>query len=109
MIKEDLKNNAFSKVDLILTPTTPNTAFPVLESFSMSPVEMYLNDIYTVFANIAGLPAISIPAGLSTEKLPMGMQIIGDRFQEDKIFKVSDVIEKCADFNKLKKEITRIV
>lgn len=108
MIKEDFRDNAFSKVDLILCPTTPNTAFGTEESANMSPVDMYLNDVYTVNANIAGLPGISIPAGLSKDGLPMGIQLLGNRFCEDQIFKVSNVIEKAANFAELKKEIITI-
>ena len=108
MIKDDFRNNAFSKVDLILCPTTPNTAFGIEESANMSPVDMYLNDVYTVNANIAGLPAISVPAGLSKDGLPMGVQLIGNRFAEAEIFKVSHVIEKSANFAELRKEIITI-
>ena len=105
MIKEDFRDNAFAKVDLVLTLTTPSTAFGISETSKMTPVEMYLNDIFTVNANIAGLPGISIPAGLSNDGLPMGVQLMGNRFQEDKIFKVSHVIEKAANFEELKKNI----
>jgi aspartyl-tRNA(Asn)/glutamyl-tRNA(Gln) amidotransferase subunit A len=105
MIKNDFANNAFSKVDLILTLTTPSTAFGVEESAKMSPVEMYLNDVFTVTANIAGLPGISIPAGLSSDGLPMGVQLLGDRFREDAMFMVASVIEKCVNFEELRKEI----
>lgn len=108
MIKEDFKNNAFSKVDLILTLTTPNTAFGIEESTKMTPVEMYLNDIFTVNANIAGLPAMSIPAGLSNDGLPMGVQLIGNRFREINIFKVAKIIEESADFEKLRNDILTI-
>lgn len=108
MIKEDFKNNAFSKVDLILTLTTPNTAFGIEESTKMTPVEMYLNDIFTVNANIAGLPAMSIPAGLSNDGLPMGVQLIGNRFEEINIFKVAKIIEESADFEKLRADILTI-
>ena len=108
MIKEDFRDNAFSKVDLILTLTTPSTAFGIEDSTKMTPVEMYLNDIFTVNANIAGLPAISVPAGLSNDGLPMGIQLIGNRFKEDDIFKVSDIIEKSAGFAELRKEILTI-
>ena len=108
MIKEDFRDNAFSKVDLILCPTTPNTAFGIEESEHMSTVDMYLNDVYTVNANIAGLPAISVPAGLSKDGLPMGVQLIGNRFSEDELFKVSHVIEKAANFDELRKEIITI-
>ncbi|MDR3031392.1 MAG: aspartyl/glutamyl-tRNA amidotransferase subunit A, partial [Holosporales bacterium] len=105
MIKNDFRDNAFSKVDLILTLTTPNAAFGAEESQSMSPIEMYLNDIFTVTANIAGLPAMSIPAGFSSDGLPMGVQLIGDKFKESDIFKVSSAIEKSAGFEDLKKNI----
>ena len=108
MIKEDFKNNAFSKVDLILTLTTPNTAFGIEESAKMTPVEMYLNDIFTVNANIAGLPAMSIPAGLSNDGLPMGVQLVADRFKEEDIFKVAKIIEESANFEKLRNDILTI-
>ncbi len=108
MIKEDYQNNAFSKVDLILCPTTPSTAFGIEESENMTPIEMYLNDVYTVSANIAGLPAISIPAGISKDGLPMGIQLMGPRFSESNIFKVSYAIEKAANFAELKKTILTI-
>lgn len=108
MIKEDFSDNAFSKVDLILCPTTPSTAFGIEESEHMAPVDMYLNDVYTVNANIAGLPGISIPVGLSKDGLPMGIQLLGNRFCEGQIFKVSSVIEKAANFAKLKQEIITI-
>lgn len=108
MIKEDFRDNAFSKVDLILCPTTPSTAFGIEESEHMAPVDMYLNDVYTVNANIAGLPGISIPVGLSKDGLPMGIQLLGNRFCEGQIFKVSSVIEKAANFAKLKQEIITI-
>lgn len=108
MIKEDFKNNAFSKVDLILTLTTPNTAFGIEESTKMTPVEMYLNDIFTVNANIAGLPAMSIPAGLSNDGLPMGVQLVADRFKEEDIFKVAKIIEESANFEKLRNDILTI-
>jgi aspartyl-tRNA(Asn)/glutamyl-tRNA(Gln) amidotransferase subunit A len=105
MIQEDFKNNAFAKVDLILTPTTPTTAFGIKESQAMDPVEMYLSDIFTVTANITGLPAMSIPAGISDDGLPMGIQLIGNRFKECDIFKVASAIEKAAQFDEIKKNI----
>lgn len=108
MIKEDFRDNAFSKVDLILTITTPSTAFGIEESTKMTPVEMYLNDIFTVNANIAGLPAMSIPAGLSNDGLPMGVQLVADRFKEEDIFKVAKIIEESANFEKLRNDILTI-
>ena len=107
MIKDDFKNNAFSKVDLVLTLTTPSTAFAVEEIEHMSPVEIYLNDIFTVNANIAGLPAMSVPAALSKDGLPMGVQLIGNRFREGDIFKAAHVIEQSANFGELRRQILR--
>ena len=72
----------------------------------MSPVEMYLNDIFTVNVNIAGLPAMSLPGGLSNkDKLPLGLQLICDRFQEGNIFKIAAIIEKAVNFQELRKQI----
>jgi aspartyl-tRNA(Asn)/glutamyl-tRNA(Gln) amidotransferase subunit A len=105
MIKDDFQQNGFANVDLILTMTTPSPAFSIEESNDMTPLEMYLNDVFTVTANITGLPAISIPAGLSDDGLPLGVQLIGNRFQEDLMFSVSSVIEKCANFGALRKEM----
>jgi aspartyl-tRNA(Asn)/glutamyl-tRNA(Gln) amidotransferase subunit A len=109
LIKGDFKNNVFPRVDVVLTPTTPSTAFGIDESSKMSPVDMYLNDVFTVTANIAGLPAISVPAGLSNDGLPIGIQLIGDKFQEHHIFKVSHVLEQCANFRDLKKNILSVI
>lgn len=80
LIKEDFKK-AFGKVDFIITPTTPTTAFKLGEKTS-DPLEMYLNDIYTTSANLSGNPAISVPAGSDSHGLPVGIQIIGDDFNE---------------------------
>lgn len=80
LIKEDFKK-AFEKVDFIITPTTPTTAFKLGEKTS-DPLEMYLNDIYTTSANLSGNPAISVPAGKDSHGLPVGIQIIGDDFNE---------------------------
>ncbi len=106
MIKADFENNAFSKVDVLLTPTTPSTAFGISEIDNMTPLDMYLNDIFTVTVNIAGLPAMSVPCGLSSkDKLPIGLQLIANRFREEDIFKVAYVMEQSANFSTLKKEI----
>ena len=108
MIKNDFRNNAFSKVDLILTMTSPNTAFGIEESSQMSPTDMYLNDIFTVNSNIAGLPAISVPAGLSNDGLPMGVQLIGNHFRECDIFKAAHVLETATEFFNEKLYIIKI-
>lgn len=90
-------NNAFKDVDLILTPTTPTAAFGLNEK-QTDPVAMYLNDIFTVTANMAGLPAISIPAGLDDEGLPLGLQLIGPALSEQKLLNAGLVLEEQAKF-----------
>ncbi|MDR1034572.1 MAG: Asp-tRNA(Asn)/Glu-tRNA(Gln) amidotransferase subunit GatA [Holosporales bacterium] len=105
IINIDLQTNAFSKVDAILLITTTRTAFSIEESNNMTPIEMYLSDVFTVTANIAGLPGISIPVGLSDDGLPMGVQLIGNKFQEEILFRIAYVLEKCANFRELKKSI----
>ena len=94
LIKRDF-DTAFQTVDAILTPTTPGPAFALGEK-SGDPVEMYLNDIFTVTVNMAGLPGISVPAGLSGEGTPMGLQLIGKPFDEGTLFRTAQVIESAA-------------
>jgi aspartyl-tRNA(Asn)/glutamyl-tRNA(Gln) amidotransferase subunit A len=86
---------AYRKVDVILTPTTPGPAFGVGE-VSGDPVQMYLNDIFTVTANMAGVPGISVPAGLSSEGTPLGLQLIGKPFDEATLFRAGQIIEDAA-------------
>ena len=88
---------AWGKVDAVLTPTSPNAAFRVGEK-SDDPVSMYLNDVFTVPVNLAGLPAMSLPAGLSADGLPLGLQLIGKAFDEETLFRVGQSIEKAANF-----------
>jgi aspartyl-tRNA(Asn)/glutamyl-tRNA(Gln) amidotransferase subunit A len=88
---------AFETVDALLTPTTPSAAFAYGEK-SGDPVEMYLNDIFTVTANLAGLPAISVPAGVDANGLPLGLQVIGKALDEEACFKVGAEIERAANF-----------
>ena len=87
---------AFKKCDLILTPTTPNVSFLIGEKQD-DPLEMYLNDVLTVPASLAGLPAISVPAGKNKDGLPFGLQIISSHFNESLVFKAAKFIE---DINK---------
>jgi aspartyl-tRNA(Asn)/glutamyl-tRNA(Gln) amidotransferase subunit A len=94
LIKRDF-DQAFGEVDLILTPTTPSPAFALGEK-SGDPVEMYLNDIFTVTVNMAGLPGMSVPAGLSSEGTPLGLQLIGRPFDEETLFRAGAVIEAAA-------------
>lgn len=88
---------AFQKVDVILTPTTPTPAF-ALDEKPTDPVVMYLNDVLTVPLNLAGLPGMSIPAGLSKEGLPLGLQLIGPAFDENVLFRTGRVLEEAVAF-----------
>lgn len=89
---------AFEKCDAILTPTAPSAAFAQGEKMD-DPIAMYLNDVFTVPASLAGLPGASVPAGLSESGLPLGLQILGRPFDEETVFKVGAVIEKAAAFS----------
>jgi aspartyl-tRNA(Asn)/glutamyl-tRNA(Gln) amidotransferase subunit A len=93
LIKQDF-DQAWSKVDVVLTPATPSAAFAPGEI--TDPVQMYLNDIFTVTVNMAGLPGIAVPAGLSAEGLPLGLQLIGKPFDEETLFQTAAVIEQAA-------------
>ncbi len=88
---------AYKQVDAILTPATPSAAFAIGEK-SDDPVAMYLNDVFTVTANLAGLPGISVPGGLNTDGLPLGLQVIGRAFDEETVFAVGRALEKAANF-----------
>ncbi len=88
---------AFERVDCLLTPTAPSAAFAIGDN-SDDPIAMYLNDVFTIPANLAGLPAISLPAGLSADGLPLGLQLIGRAFDEATVLRVGDVIERAAQF-----------
>jgi aspartyl-tRNA(Asn)/glutamyl-tRNA(Gln) amidotransferase subunit A len=91
LIKEDF-DNAFSEVDLLITPTTPTTAFKIGEK-SDDPLQMYLSDIYTTSANLAGIPGMNIPIGKNSENLPIGLQILSQQFDEEKIFQLAKHIQ----------------
>ena len=90
-------DEAFAKYNVILTPTTPTTAFKIGEKTN-NPLEMYLSDICTVSVNVAGLPGISIPCGVDSQGLPIGMQLIGKKFDEETIIKVAHAYERQANF-----------
>lgn len=90
-------NDAFKKVDLILTPSAPSAAFALGEK-SNDPVQMYLNDVFTVTANLAGLPGASVPAGLDAKGLPLGLQLIAKPFDEETMFKGMYALEQAANF-----------
>lgn len=88
---------AFAKVDSILTPTAPNAAFGMGERMD-DPIRMFLNDVFTVPANLAGNPGMSVPAGLSADGLPLGLQLLGRPFDEETLFRVGGVLEEAAAF-----------
>jgi aspartyl-tRNA(Asn)/glutamyl-tRNA(Gln) amidotransferase subunit A len=88
---------AFGKVDALLTPTAPSAAFGLGEN-TADPIAMYLNDIFTVTVNLAGLPAISVPGGLDRQGLPLGLQLIGRALDEGTLFSLGAALEKGAAF-----------
>ncbi|MBE3101325.1 MAG: Asp-tRNA(Asn)/Glu-tRNA(Gln) amidotransferase subunit GatA [Firmicutes bacterium] len=96
LVINDFKK-AFEKFDVLISPTSPTTAFKIGEKME-DPLTMYLSDICTIPVNLAGLPAISIPAGLSGSKLPIGLQIIGNVLREDNVLKVAYSLEKAIGF-----------
>ena len=96
LIKRDFETVFADGVDAILTPTTPSAAFPIGAKSNASPVEMYLNDIFTVTANMAGLPGISVPAGLDSRGFPLGLQLVGRAFDEETLVRLGQVIEDSA-------------
>ncbi len=96
LIKRDFEEVYAQGVDAILTPATPTAAFGIGEKGSGDPVEMYLNDIFTVTVNMAGLPGIAIPAGFDPQGLPLGLQLIGRAFDEETLFAAGQVIEDAA-------------
>lgn len=91
---------AFDAVDVLLTPTTPTPAFPVGDAAKAAdPIAMYLNDVVTVLANLAGIPGISVPAGLSPDGLPLGLQVLGRHFDEETVLRTAGVLEAAAGFS----------
>ncbi|KAB1080421.1 Asp-tRNA(Asn)/Glu-tRNA(Gln) amidotransferase subunit GatA [Methylobacterium soli] len=101
LIKRDFEQAYAAGVDAILTPATPSSAFGIGEKASADPVEMYLNDVFTVTVNMAGLPGIAVPAGLDAQGLPLGLQLIGRPFDEETLFATAQVIEEAAGRTKL--------
>ena len=96
LIKRDFETVFADGVDAILTPATPSAAFGIGEKGSADPVEMYLNDVFTVTVNMAGLPGLAAPAGLSAEGLPLALQLIGRPFDEETLFTLGEAIEQSA-------------
>ena len=99
LIKNDFDTVFSQGIDAILTPTAPSAAFPLGEKIDKSPIEMYLNDIFTVPANLAGLPGISIPSGLDKKGLPLGLQLIGKSWNEGELLNIAYRLEQDTGFN----------
>ncbi|MCO6385801.1 MAG: Asp-tRNA(Asn)/Glu-tRNA(Gln) amidotransferase subunit GatA [Aliihoeflea sp.] len=97
LIKKDFEDVFAAGIDTILTPATPSAAFGIADQdMAADPVKMYLNDIFTVTVNMAGLPGIAVPAGLDSKGLPLGLQLIGRPFEEETLFRTAHVIEQAA-------------
>ena len=101
LIKQDFEKAYAAGVDAVLTPATPSPAFGMGEKSGADPVEMYLNDVFTVTVNMAGLPGLAVPAGLSADGLPLGLQLIGRPFDEETLFSLGEVIEQAAGRTRL--------
>ncbi|MBI2096006.1 MAG: Asp-tRNA(Asn)/Glu-tRNA(Gln) amidotransferase subunit GatA [Candidatus Omnitrophica bacterium] len=97
-IKEDF-DKAFQKVDALLTPTAPTAAFRLGEKVE-DPLQMYLSDVYTISANLAGIPAISLPGGITPEGLPIGIQFLAKPFDEGNLFRLAHAFEQSTDFHR---------
>ncbi len=96
LIKRDFERCFADGISALLTPTTPSAAFAIGEKGRADPIEMYLNDVFTVTVNMAGLPGISVPSGLDGQGLPLGLQLIGRPFEEEALFALGSVIERSA-------------
>ncbi len=96
LIKKDFEDVFAKGIHAILTPATPSAAFGIGEKGKADPIEMYLNDIFTVTVNMAGLPGIAVPAGADGQGLPLGLQLIGRPFDEETLFSLGEVIEQSA-------------
>src|SRR3569623_579232 len=96
LIKRDFEQAFDAGIHAMLTPATPSAAFGLGEKGGADPVEMYLNDVFTVTVNMAGLPGISVPAGLDAQGLPLGLQLIGRPFDEETLFSLGEIVEQAA-------------
>ncbi|MDD5005917.1 MAG: Asp-tRNA(Asn)/Glu-tRNA(Gln) amidotransferase subunit GatA [Candidatus Omnitrophica bacterium] len=103
LIKKDF-DDVFKEFDCVLTPTSPTAAFKIGERLD-DPLSMYLSDIYTISANLAGIPAISLPCGLTKDKLPIGLQILSGPFKEENLFRAAYAFEQNTDWHKIKPDI----
>jgi aspartyl-tRNA(Asn)/glutamyl-tRNA(Gln) amidotransferase subunit A len=98
LIKRDFDQAFSDGIDAILTPSTPSAAFGIGDMASADPVQMYLNDVFTVTVNLAGLPGISVPTGLDANGLPLGLQLIGRPWEEAALLNTAYVLERAAGF-----------
>lgn len=105
LISQDFMN-VFEKCDALLTPTAPSAAFAIGENED-DPIKMYLNDVFTVPASLAGLPGISVPAGVDAQGLPLGLQVIGRPWDEETVFKVAGVVENLAQFTNVPQTVKK--
>ncbi len=96
LIKRDFEQAFDAGIDAMLTPATPTAAFGIGEKTGGDPIEMYLNDVFTVTVNMAGLPGLAVPAGLDAQGLPLGLQLIGRPFDEETLFSLGEAIEQAA-------------
>lgn len=97
LIRDDFVK-AFERCDVIATPTAPTSAYAI--GTSLSPSEIYMGDVYTIGVNLAGLPALSHPVGFDSNRLPVGLQLIGNHWQEDRLFMVADAYQEITDWHK---------
>lgn len=98
LIKKDFEDVFAAGVDAILTPATPSAAFGLGEAAKADPVQMYLNDVFTVTVNLAGLPGVAIPAGMSADGLPLGLQLIGRPWEEGDLLNTAYSLERACGF-----------
>jgi aspartyl-tRNA(Asn)/glutamyl-tRNA(Gln) amidotransferase subunit A len=98
LIKRDFEDVFAQGIDAILTPATPSSAFGLGEMAHADPVEMYLNDVFTVTVNLAGLPGVALPAGLDAKGLPLGLQLIGRPWEEGALLNTAHVLEQATGF-----------
>ena len=99
LIQNDFSTVFQDGIDAILTPTTPSSAFKIGDETRKDPLQMYLNDVFTVTVNLAGLPAISVPASLDRNGLPLGLQLIGKPWEEGELLNIAFQFEKHLGFS----------
>jgi aspartyl-tRNA(Asn)/glutamyl-tRNA(Gln) amidotransferase subunit A len=99
LIKQDFDTVFAAGVDAILAPTTPSAAFGLGEMQNADPLQMYLNDVFTVTVNLAGLPGVSVPAGLDAQGLPLGLQLIGRPWEEGDLLNCALALERAVGFS----------